>query len=192
MSYDPAIPQPTHTPAQDVSQILTNFSQINTQFGIEHTALNSATNNGKHKYITLPSTPVTPAVLAGEWQLTHQNVGGTNFLQVKNNTPIDQYIPVRRQLSTVPVIVGTTNIINLAPLGNQHIGHIIVVDQNNRTRTILSPYSFVTPNVYLPGTAGQLISSTTAFTKLVNSGTFIALQSTIATNVDVILTYSFY
>lgn len=190
MSYQ-IIPLPSDIPSQSQQDILDNFNQINIQFGTEHSALNGAAD-GKHKYVTFVQTPGAPAVAGDDWQMTHELVANTDFLRVQDSTPIDQYVPVRRQLSTIPIIIGTTKIIDLSLLGDQHVGNILVIDHNQRDRTIFSPYCYVSPQVSVPGSAGQLIASNVAFTKLNKSTTWITIESNIVTTVDVILTYSFY
>lgn len=52
MSYNPNIPLSTDIPSQSQAQILANFSQLNTQFTVDHVALNAGSNNGYHKQIT--------------------------------------------------------------------------------------------------------------------------------------------
>lgn len=53
MSYNPIIPQPTDRISQSQSQILENFTQLNNQFGLEHTAFDSGSDQGKHKAVRL-------------------------------------------------------------------------------------------------------------------------------------------
>lgn len=61
MSYTPNIPQAGDNPSQSQPLILSNFQQLNTQFGTnlstgtggDHTLLTSVSNNGKHNRVTL-------------------------------------------------------------------------------------------------------------------------------------------
>lgn len=53
MSYIPGIPNANDLISSSQSQIQTNFTQLNTQFAIDHVAFDAGANNGKHKQITL-------------------------------------------------------------------------------------------------------------------------------------------
>lgn len=69
-TYNPIIPQPTDNLSTSQGQILGNFTQLNTQFAVNHTAFNTGSGNGdgKHKFVTLPGTssdPFTPLTAEG-------------------------------------------------------------------------------------------------------------------------------
>lgn len=51
MSYTPGIPNANDLISSSQSQIQTNFTQLNTQFAIDHVAFDAGANNGKHKQI---------------------------------------------------------------------------------------------------------------------------------------------
>lgn len=55
MTYNANIPQSTNLVSNSQAQLLENFSQLNTQFGIDHTPFNNAGSNGDgfHKKVTL-------------------------------------------------------------------------------------------------------------------------------------------
>jgi hypothetical protein len=66
--YLPGIPLGTDNLSTSQAQMLTNFGELNTQFGIDHTPFNNSgvNGNGFHKKVTLPnqsngSVPVTTA-----------------------------------------------------------------------------------------------------------------------------------
>lgn len=61
MTYNPNIPQATDFISQSQAQIQTNFSQADTAFGIDHTAFSVATDQGKHKKVTLVEQTTDPA-----------------------------------------------------------------------------------------------------------------------------------
>lgn len=66
MSYNPSIPQSTDLISQSQSQILTNFGQLDTQFGVDHTAFSAASDNGKHQKVTMPEQGAAPTTAASE------------------------------------------------------------------------------------------------------------------------------
>lgn len=63
MTYNPSIPQSSDLISQSQAQVLTNFSQLNTIFDVDHVTYNDATsaNRGKHDKSTYVegSDPVT-------------------------------------------------------------------------------------------------------------------------------------
>jgi hypothetical protein len=53
MSYNPNIPQASDLISQSQPQLLTNFSQLDTAFAVDHTAFSVASQQGQHKQVTL-------------------------------------------------------------------------------------------------------------------------------------------
>ena len=79
MTYLPGIPNAGDRPSQSQGQLLTNFTALNTVFGVDHLAFN-AVNGGKHTQSTYRSTgvfPAPPGNLAGEGSVYVSNSGGT-------------------------------------------------------------------------------------------------------------------
>lgn len=56
-TYNPAIPQPSNLISNSQADILGNFGQLNSQFGIDHVAFNTGSGNGSgfHKKVTIPT-----------------------------------------------------------------------------------------------------------------------------------------
>ena len=52
MTYNPSIPQPSDLISNSQSDILDNFSVINTDFGEDHVAFTEGSNQGKHDKVT--------------------------------------------------------------------------------------------------------------------------------------------
>ncbi len=77
MSYTTNVPQATQRIADTQAPIQTNFNLANTYFAIDHVAFNAASNNGKHKYVTLideTASPPTPG--ASEGAIYGKTTGG--------------------------------------------------------------------------------------------------------------------
>lgn len=64
MAYIPGKPAANDIPAQSQSILQTNSTEINTQFGYDHFAFDSVSNNGKHHQCTL-HTEATPSNATG-------------------------------------------------------------------------------------------------------------------------------
>lgn len=62
MPYNTSIPATGHTPAEDYTEIQTNFAQIQTSFSVDHVPLANGTNEGNHEQVTMPvrSDPSAP------------------------------------------------------------------------------------------------------------------------------------
>jgi hypothetical protein len=66
MTYNPNIPMPTDNLSVSQGQMLTNFTQLNTQFGVDHTPFRNGGVNGDgfHKQVSFSQARSSP-VLAG-------------------------------------------------------------------------------------------------------------------------------
>lgn len=101
MTYNPAIPQATDIPAQSQADMLTNFSQLNTIFDVDHVPYNDATaaNRGKHDKSTYVEITPDPTTVANEIALYSKEAatvselflrreGNGNVIQMSVGTPI--------------------------------------------------------------------------------------------------------
>lgn len=67
MPYDPNIPMPNDDLSDSQVDLLANFQQLDTSFGIDHYTFSNATaNNGKHNQVTTPVQGSHPATSANE------------------------------------------------------------------------------------------------------------------------------
>lgn len=66
MAYLDAIPAPTDFLSLSQAQILENFSQLNTQFSVDHAVLTAGGATGKHTQLHLPELAVAPTTAANE------------------------------------------------------------------------------------------------------------------------------
>jgi len=75
MTYYPTIPQAGDIPAQSQSQFLSNFTEIDTDFGRDHVALTDAdaASRGFHNHTTLPVQVAAPATTATQVALYCKN-----------------------------------------------------------------------------------------------------------------------
>ena len=176
MTYNPAIPAGGDKPSVSQGQMLTNFTQLNTQFGTEHTALNAASNNGKHKYVTLPVGPgITPA--GTDFALSiGPTIDGNQYLQC--NTTTQKY--------GVPLIVsvggniahGTHTIydFNTLPLADQ-FGTVMVVDTVTGFSTVFTTFVWFHGALNIPSSSGNYFSQGN-FDYLSDSGSKLQLTNT--------------
>ena len=86
MTFNPAIPGPTDLISASQSQIQTNFSQSNTAFGIDHTAFDVLTNQGKHKKSTYVEQAVDPVTAANELALYSKDLAGVSTLYMRKES----------------------------------------------------------------------------------------------------------
>jgi len=91
MTFNPNIPLGTDNLSTSQGQILANFSQLNTQFGVDHAAFNTGSGNGDgaHKKVTFNAPPspipspsgtgssVYPNLVSAEQELHFKNAGHT-------------------------------------------------------------------------------------------------------------------
>src|ERR1700722_3679080 len=94
--YNPAIPTSSQLLSVSQGQMLVNFTQLNTQFGVDHNAFESGASNGDghHKQITFnapPSTPTptgTQSVIYPSAPVSNQElkfINSAKTVQIKNN-----------------------------------------------------------------------------------------------------------
>lgn len=86
-TYNPSIPQATDLISNSQAQILTNFGQLNTQFGVDHSAFNTGSANGTgfHTKVTLVQGADATAVASANVIYT-KAAGGFNELFMRRST----------------------------------------------------------------------------------------------------------
>lgn len=86
MTYNPNIPQATDLISNSQAQILANFGQLNTQFGVDHQAFNTGSGNGDgtHKKITFDNAPTEPTPAGTVSNIFPLLVGSNQELFFKN------------------------------------------------------------------------------------------------------------
>lgn len=101
--YNPAIPQATDLISNSQPQILGNFGELNTQFGVDHVAFNtgSANGDGTHKQITFDNAPSAPNPTGTISNIYPQLVSAIQQLFFKNATQV-------WQLTGLPLVTGTS------------------------------------------------------------------------------------
>jgi hypothetical protein len=87
MVYNAGIPIATDQIANSQAQLLENFAQLNTQFGIDHVKFDAASNNGHHSQVFLaaPISPV-PTVTGTQGAIFSKDVAGVAQLFFANAT----------------------------------------------------------------------------------------------------------
>jgi hypothetical protein len=73
MTFNPNIPQATDRFPISQGQLLTNFTALNTIFGINHVALNAAADAGKHNFCQFPEQGAAPGTAANEGAIYTKN-----------------------------------------------------------------------------------------------------------------------
>ena len=180
-TYTPNIPQAWDRPSQSQSQILNNFQALQTQLNLEHQSLATAPDNtGKHKYVTMKLDPGGPAPVGTEVKLQWASANSKNSLEILNNVGVTHHIPLRI-IRTVNTIAGahTQNLITFtqALFGDDADGTILVCQKSGvKLRSILCPFLWDFPDLYLPGvTAGQLNSSIADWEGLDSNGALLRI-----------------
>jgi hypothetical protein len=199
MTYNPNVPAAGTAPSQSRAPIQTNFSQINTRFGVEHTALTGT--NGKHKYITLTQTPGAPAPAGTELVLSQEVAFGTQYPRVINSAGAISLVPLVKNVFKVINIPGSSlqTIVDFSTLSIGHTaGTIFVFQLGHPTRSIFTTFFYLPGALSIPGTSpgwnGQLNSGSTTFTfaHLEKSGDLLQLKINGAFNdtVVTVITYT--
>ncbi len=101
MTYNPSIPQPTNLISNSQSQLLANFGQLNTQFGVDHDKFNTGSGNGTgwHKQVTfIAPLSMDPTPASGQGIAYTKTVSGAEQLFYINSEGATQ------QISGFPVV----------------------------------------------------------------------------------------
>lgn len=116
MTYNANIPQGTDNISVSQAQLLGNFGQLNSQFGIDHTAFNTGSGNGDgfHKKVTLPGNVTPPTPGAGICTIYGKTTTGVTIPWLRRDglaaTPEWSMLPIKAFgsfVGTTGVVVGT-------------------------------------------------------------------------------------
>jgi len=80
MTYQPSIPQPNDDMSDSQADLLGNFQQLNTQFGVNHVAFDDATNPGKHNMCTFVEQAADAPSAEGEHLIYSKDDSGDTEL----------------------------------------------------------------------------------------------------------------
>lgn len=93
MVFDPAIPQPNDIISTSQSELLENFTQLNTVFGVNHVAFDAASSDkGKHKFVTMVQQATSPTSQANEYLMYSKELSGKAEIYVKPQNNADEYL----------------------------------------------------------------------------------------------------
>lgn len=91
MAFTPNIPASGQSLGSSRTQVLNNFSNINTTIAVNHIAMNSV-GAGKHNFVEMPSRASIPSgLLAGEGTLYSRTIAGTTQLLYTPDASGNQY-----------------------------------------------------------------------------------------------------
>jgi len=170
MTYNPAIPQSADLISNSQGEILENFFQLNSQFGIDHSAYETGGSNGNgfHKQVTLPTS--TSPTATGIQGIYHQTTAGSGFF---NGVALPQFA---NATADYPLI---GNIITTALSGADWTGTLYSFKQGNII------YNFgqltITDAVNAPHTADIIFPAGYTYTGV---GTFSPTFSLLTANVS--------
>lgn len=114
MTYNPNIPQATDLISNSQAQILANFGQLNTQFGVDHQAFNTGSGNGDgtHKKITFDNAPTEPTPAGTVSNIFPLLVGSNQELFFKNAST--EYNGAGKVQLTGPSLLATNGYVTLS------------------------------------------------------------------------------
>ncbi len=92
--FNPDIPQPTDNLSVSQGDLLTNFQQLNTQFGVNHVPFDdSGSDKGKHKFVTFVEQSEDPESKGDEYLMYSKEDSGSSelFVRPESNAPAFQF-----------------------------------------------------------------------------------------------------
>ena len=159
MTFNAAIPAATDLISQSQSQIQTNFSQSNTAFGIDHTAFDVVSNQGKHKKSTYVEQAADPATSANEVALYSKDLAAvsTLFLRKESNGTVVQmsgqdptaaaagstFLPGGIIMKWGTVSAATANPITFASAFPNNCWSVVAQPINSNAATVANDYVYI-------------------------------------------------
>jgi len=123
MVYRKSIPVATEKPSVSQPKIKENFTQLNDQFEVDHTALEESTNLGKHKKVTLYEQAADPSTAENEIALySKESSDGTQMYYREEQDgevhPLSSFIKAIVNFDVNGQIIGDAfNVSSVAKLG---------------------------------------------------------------------------
>jgi hypothetical protein len=173
--YTPTTPNSTDTFPGTQQIIENNFTSLNQQISVNHVALNAASNNGQHTFVSFvpqatdPASAVTTSILYTKTSAdttVSEPYFGTG-LSPNNNI---YKVPLTLELLNIATISGSAVIAIFTGVPTMH-GTLFAYSypMSSSKRTLFSPFVWDGTNVYVPNTPvspdylapGQLSSSST-------------------------------
>ncbi len=84
--YNPSIPAATDIPADSQGQIQSNFTKLNTDFQVDHTAFDASSNPGQHKKVTIQNVVGDPNLASPIASIYTKTINSLSELFFQNNT----------------------------------------------------------------------------------------------------------
>lgn len=111
MAYRNDIPIATETLAVSQPQLLENFAQLNSIFGIDHVQLTEATNSGNHRKVTIEDVSTDPAQSfpASQVYTKHTGANPNRTTELFFSSKLETGADIVRQLTGLSVMVSGLN-----------------------------------------------------------------------------------
>lgn len=126
MTYNPNTPLASERISDTQQPIRDNFFLSNQYFGIDHFEFDAASNNGKHKQVTLPDRTATPpATIASECAIYARTASAQTFPYMRRDASATDIpvIPLKAFAEcTVPGAVVTANSFNVSSVTRNGAG----------------------------------------------------------------------
>lgn len=162
MAYLDSIPAPADFLSLSQAQILENFSQLNTQFSIDHAALTAGGATGKHAQLHLPELGVAPTTIANEGciytfdsgtqtEAYYREESNGDIVQLTNGGYTNTFIKAFVSFTVTPMpptIIGTAwNVtsVTMVGTGNYYINFTNPMPDANYL-VICTPHCYGRPN----------------------------------------------
>jgi len=91
MTFNQNIPQPNDDMSDSQGDLLTNFQQLNTQFGVNHVSFDAAADSGKHNFCSFVEQASDPESSADEYLIYSKDDSGDTELYARPESNGDAY-----------------------------------------------------------------------------------------------------
>jgi hypothetical protein len=138
--YTDSVPNSTDTISGTQPTILDNFTSLDQQFAVNHVALTSASNNGKHNFCSFPVQAADPATTTTECAFYSKALPSTKpalFMRQNNSGSVFQMSGKTPTYTAGPPVQGST----FLP-GGLLLQYGWIQVASGATKTITFPYTF--------------------------------------------------
>jgi len=186
MTFNPDIPQPNDDLSVSQGDLLNNFTDLNTQFAINHVAFDDAgADKGKHKFITFVEQAADPESKGDEYLLYAKDDGGEPELYARPESNANAYqITKDGALFTGLLPVVAVNFNNTGAIQGSSLNVASVSRPGNSGRYVVNFTNALPDNNYVWSISGFDNANNPVISQVTNTSNYGSVVTTTSLSVD--------
>ncbi len=184
--FNPDIPQSQDDLSVSQGDLLTNFTQLNTQFSVNHVAFNDAgADKGKHKFVTFVEQLQDPASKGNEYIIYSKDSNGEPELFARPESNADAYQITKEGnlfLGLLPVVAVNFNRTGVIQGSSLNVASI--ARPGNTGRYVITYTNALPDNNYFWSASGFDNSTNPIISQVTNNATYSNVVKTTSISID--------